>query len=82
MVCCFRIHNPTGDSCGVRWLCGIFSDVLRQAHRIYLGYNPVKKKVYIVGRKYTTAAREKQSLKNLGCTIGVSLDGWSSFKMK
>jgi exopolysaccharide biosynthesis protein len=46
--------------------------------RPVLGYNSTTKKVIIAVRPYSTVERIQQTLKNLGCTIGVGLDGGGS----
>lgn len=53
-------------------------EVSYQTWRTTLGYNPEKKKAVIAVRPSSTAERGKQTLVNLGCTIGIGLDSGGS----
>ena len=55
-----------------------FSDIGRTCNRPVIGYNPTTKKVIIAVRSDSNIARGRQTLINLGCTIGITLDGGGS----
>ncbi len=55
-----------------------FSDIGRTTTRPVIGYNPQKNKIIITVRPNSNIARGRQTLINLGCTMGVTLDGGGS----
>jgi N-acetylmuramoyl-L-alanine amidase len=57
---------------------GSFADIGREASRPVIGYNPVKNKIIIAVRQASNIARGQQTLKNLGCTMGITLDAGGS----
>lgn len=61
---------------------GKFSDIARACNRPLIGYNPVKNKLIIVVRGDTSISRGRQSLANLGCTAGITLDAGGSTLLK
>jgi len=59
-----------------------FSDIGRTCNRPVIGYNPTTKKVIIAVRSDSNIARGRQTLINLGCTMGVTLDAGGSTVLK
>jgi hypothetical protein len=57
---------------------GNFADIGRTTDRPVIGYNPVKNKIIIAVRPSSNIGRGQQTLKNLGCTMGVTLDAGGS----
>jgi hypothetical protein len=55
-----------------------FSDIGRTTDRPVIGYNPTKNKIVIAVRPSSNIGRGQQTLKNLGCTMGITLDGGGS----
>jgi hypothetical protein len=55
-----------------------FSDIGRTTSRPVIGYNPKINKVVIAVRPDSNIARGRQTLLNLGCTMGITLDGGGS----
>lgn len=55
-----------------------FSDIGRECLRPVMGYNPVKNKVYIAVRDKSNILRGQQTLINLGCIAGITLDAGGS----
>lgn len=55
-----------------------FSDIGRTAARPVIGYNPQKDKVVIAVRNNSNIARGRQTLINLGCTMGITGDSGGS----
>lgn len=61
---------------------GAYSDIGRTANRPLIGYNPVKKKIIIAVRKNCSIQTGQTALKNLGCTVGITLDAGGSTVLK
>lgn len=61
---------------------GAYSDIGRSTNRPMIGYNPTKKKIIIAVRSSCDINKAKQTLKNLGCNIGITLDGGGSTVLK
>lgn len=61
---------------------GIYSDIGRSANRPLIGYNPTKKKIVIAVRKNCSIQTGQTVLKNLGCSIGITLDAGGSTALK
>jgi peptidoglycan hydrolase-like protein with peptidoglycan-binding domain len=61
---------------------GVYADIARATDRPVIGYNPDKHKVIIAVRPDSTIARGQQTLKNLGCDRGITLDGGGSTILK
>ena len=61
---------------------GAYSDIGRSTNRPMIGYNPSKKKIIIAVRSYCNIDKAKQTLRGLGCTIGITLDGGGSTILK
>lgn len=59
-----------------------FSDIGRTTNRPVIGYNPTTKKIIIAVRADSNIARGRQTLLNLGCTIGITGDGGGSTVLK
>lgn len=59
-----------------------FSDIGRTTNRPVIGYNPTTNKVIIAVRADSNIARGRQTLLNLGCTIGITGDGGGSTVLK
>jgi len=57
---------------------GRFADIGRLTDRPVIGYNPITNKIIIAVRPLSNIARGMQTLKNLGCTIGIALDAGGS----
>lgn len=55
-----------------------FDDILSSCPRPMIGYNPTLKKVFIAVRNATDINRAKQTLINLGCTAGITMDAGGS----
>ena len=55
-----------------------FSDIGRTTDRPVIGYNPDKNKIIIAVRPSSNIGRGQQTLKNLGCTMGITLDAGGS----
>lgn len=61
---------------------GKFADIARSCSRPLIGYNPQKDKLIIAVRPDTGISRGRQSLANLGCTAGITLDAGGSTVLK
>lgn len=61
---------------------GVYSDIGRSTSRPMIGYNPYKKKIIIAVRSSCDINKAKQTLKDLGCTTGITLDGGGSTVLK
>jgi len=61
---------------------GKFADIGRTADRPMIGYNPTTNKVIVAVRPSTNIGRGQQTLINLGCTMGITLDGGGSTVLK
>ncbi|SDL21094.1 N-acetylmuramoyl-L-alanine amidase [Natronincola ferrireducens] len=61
---------------------GAYSDIARSTDRPVIGYNPEKKKIVIAVRPSSDINRGQLTLKNLGCTMGITLDGGGSTVLK
>lgn len=59
-----------------------FSDIGRATQRPVIGYNPASNKIIIAVRADSNIARGMQTLINLGCTMGITLDGGGSTVLK
>lgn len=59
-----------------------FSDIGRVTNRPVIGYNPTTNKIIIAVRSDSNIARGRQTLLNLGCTIGVTMDSGGSTILK
>jgi len=59
-----------------------FSDIGRTTNRPVIGYNPTTGKVIIAVRADSNILRGQQTLKNLGCTMGITLDAGGSTILK
>lgn len=59
-----------------------FSDIGRTTTRPVIGYNPQKNKIIIAVRPSSNIAQGRQTLINLGCTRGITLDGGGSTVFK
>jgi hypothetical protein len=59
-----------------------FSDIGRVTSRPVIGYNPKANKIIIAVRPDSNIARGRQTLLNLGCTMGITLDGGGSTVLK
>lgn len=57
---------------------GRFSDIGRTTNRPVIGYNPTKNKIVIAVRPMSDIARGQSTLKNLGCSFGITLDAGGS----
>lgn len=57
---------------------GAYSDIGRSANRPLIGFNPTKGKIVIAVRKNCSIQTGQTVLKNLGCTIGITLDAGGS----
>lgn len=57
---------------------GRFADIGRTTDRPVIGYNPTKNKIIIGVRSSSNIGRGQQTLKNLGCTMGITLDAGGS----
>lgn len=55
-----------------------FSDIGRTTSRPVIGYNPTTNKIIIAVREGSNIARGRQTLLNLGCVMGITLDGGGS----
>ena len=67
---CFHIStNPWGKD---------YTDVARSTWQTCIGYNPQEKKVYITQRPSSDIYRCQTTMKYLGCTMAVKLDGGSA----
>jgi hypothetical protein len=61
---------------------GAFADIGRVTARPVIGYNPAKNKIIIAVRPSSNIGRGQQTLKNLGCTVGITLDAGGSTVLK
>lgn len=61
---------------------GAYSDIGRSANRPLIGYNPTKKKIVIAVRSACSINTGQTVLKNLGCSVGVTLDAGGSTLLK
>jgi hypothetical protein len=59
-----------------------FSDIGRTTKRPVIGYNPMRNKIIIAVRSDSNIGRGLQTLINLGCTMGITLDGGGSTVLK
>lgn len=59
-----------------------FSDIGRTTLRPVIGYNPLLKKIIIAVKSDSNISRGRQTLLNLGCTMGITLDGGGSTVLK
>lgn len=59
-----------------------FSDIGRTTSRPVIGYNPKTKKIIIAVRPDSNIERGRQTLINLGCSMGITLDGGGSTVLK
>ena len=67
---CFHVStNPWGKD---------YTDVARSTWQTCIGYNPKEKKVYITQRPSSDIERCQATMKNLGCSMAVKLDGGSA----
>lgn len=57
---------------------GKFADIGRITLRPVIGYNPKTNKIIIAVRPSSNIGRGQQTLKNLGCAMGITLDGGGS----
>lgn len=67
--CFHKDTNPWGKD---------YTDVARCTWQTCIGYNPSDKKVYITQRPSSDIERCQLTMKNLGCTMAVKLDGGSA----
>lgn len=72
---CSILPNINMTSAG---FTGAFSDIARSTVRPVMGYNPTKNKIIIAVRPDSTIERGQLTLKNLGCTMGITLDAGGS----
>jgi peptidoglycan hydrolase-like protein with peptidoglycan-binding domain len=61
---------------------GVYSDIARADWRPVMGYNPSKRKIIIAVRPSSSIERGKQTLQNLGCDSGITLDAGGSTFLK
>jgi N-acetylmuramoyl-L-alanine amidase len=61
---------------------GKFSDIGRTVLRPVIGYNPTTNKIIIAVRPDSDITRGQLTLKNLGCTMGITLDAGGSTVLK
>ena len=61
---------------------GAYADVLRETKRVVIGWHPGKERVIIAGYDKMSAARGRDLLLELGCTVGITLDGGGSALMR
>lgn len=61
---------------------GVYSDIGRSANRPLIGYNPAKNKIVIAVRSACSINTGQTVLKNLGCSIGITLDAGGSTLLK
>ncbi len=61
---------------------GPFADIGRSAPRPMMGYNPTTGRVVLAVRPSTTIQRAQDTLKNLGCDRGITLDAGGSTILK
>jgi N-acetylmuramoyl-L-alanine amidase len=59
-----------------------FSDIGRTTLRPVIGFNPTKNKIVIAVRPDSDIARGQLTLKNMGCTIGLTMDAGGSTVLK
>lgn len=61
---------------------GPFADIGRSTARPVIGYNAGRKKVVLALRNPATIQRGQDTLRNLGCDFGITLDGGGSAALK
>lgn len=76
---CSILPNIRMDEEGFK---GIYSDIGRTTDRPVFGYNPTKKKIVIAVRPSSNINRGQLTLKNLGCSKGITLDAGGSTVLK